>query len=396
MSLGVNFTSGLRRVVLPLSLYIHFPWCVRKCPYCDFNSHTLQTILPEDEYIDSLVRDLEFALPTIWGRPIRSIFMGGGTPSLFSYKAISRLLSEIRARVFLFPGIEITMEANPGVLLPDHLDGYRYAGVTRISLGVQSFSESLLHAIGRIHSVHDIEKNLYALSDSSFTYNVDLMYGLPGQTVDEAMLDLKRALSFEPDHLSLYNLTLEPGTKFGIRPPINIPSLDVCAVMQDNLCAILADSGYDRYEISAFSLPNLQCQHNLNYWTYGDYIGIGAGAHSKLTCHQKVVRQARVNSPKRFMDGSGSERVLSYDAEVLFKDRPFEFFMNGLRLKDGITWSVYEERTGLSRMTVLSKVDELVNKGLLVRDVLGTRTTSLGWDFLNDILMAFMPMEKTG
>ncbi|CUT17278.1 oxygen-independent coproporphyrinogen III oxidase [Candidatus Ichthyocystis hellenicum] len=390
-TVGVNFT---RRVLPPLSLYIHFPWCVRKCPYCDFNSHQLQSDLPEDAYIDALIRDLEFSLPIIWGRPIRSVFMGGGTPSLFSCQSMARLLSAVRARVFLLPDIEVTMEANPGVLFPERLGGYQDAGITRVSLGAQSFSSILLKAIGRIHSVGDIEKNLRALSSTTLIYNIDLMYGLPGQNVGEALFDLELALSFDPHHLSLYNLTLEQGTLFGVCPPDGIPSHDVCADMQAVLYPYLSDRNYERYEVSAFSRSGYQCQHNLNYWMYGDYIGIGAGAHSKLTCEQKIIRQARVRGPRKFMEQAGSCRVLESNAEISTKDRPFEFFMNALRLKDGTTWSLYEERTGLSRMTVLSKVDELVDKKLMMRDAVNVRATSRGWDFLNDILTIFLPEKE--
>ncbi|WP_092484967.1 radical SAM family heme chaperone HemW [Candidatus Ichthyocystis hellenicum] len=385
-----------RLVLPPLSLYVHFPWCVRKCPYCDFNSHQLRSDLPEDDYVDALISDLEFSLPIIWGRPIRSVFMGGGTPSLFSYQAISRLLSAIRARVFLLPEIEVTMEANPGVLLPEMLSGYQDAGITRVSLGVQSFSARLLKAIGRIHSVGDVEKNLSALSRTALIYNIDLMYGLPGQSVGDALFDLEQALSFDPHHLSLYNLTLEPGTLFGVSPPSGLPSPDVCADMQAVLCPYLAERNYERYEVSAFSRLGYQCRHNLNYWMYGDYIGIGAGAHSKLTYQQKIIRQARFKWPRKFMEHAGSDGALESNVDVLIKDRPFEFFMNALRLKDGISWSLYEERTGLSRLTVLSKVDELVDKKLMVRDAVNVRATSRGWEFLNDVLAFFLPEKETG
>ena len=339
----------------PLSLYVHIPWCVQKCPYCDFNSHAVGTELPENEYIDALFADLESALPLIWGRPVISVFLGGGTPSLFSAKAIDRLLTGIRMRVPLLPGAEITLEANPGTAEAEKFKGFRAAGVTRLSVGIQSFNPQHLKALGRIHDDNEAKQAAAWAAEIFDTFNLDLMLGLPQQTLPDALSDVQTALSFAPTHLSCYQLTVEPNTPFAALPArqLQIPDADLCADMQDAVEALLASAGFAHYETSAFAKKGHRCQHNLNYWTFGDYLGIGAGAHSKLTLHDRILRQVRHKSPKAYLAAhalasSGTlSNFLQNEHTVDAQALPFEFMLNALRLIEGVNADLYEERTRL-------------------------------------------------
>jgi len=290
----------------PLSLYIHFPWCVRKCPYCDFNSHAVRGDLPEDQYIDALLADLESDLPRVWGRPVRSVFLGGGTPSLFSPEAIERLLAGVRARVTLVPEAEVTLEANPGTVETERFRGYRAAGVNRLSIGIQSFQPEQLQKLGRIHGRDEALAAAQAARAAGFdNFNLDLMFGLPQQTLDEALADLRTALALNPTHLSLYQLTLEPNTLFHAQPP-ELPDEDVLAAMQEALQAELADAGFTQYEVSAYARAGRRCRHNLNYWQFGDYLGIGAGAHAKITDADGITRLWKVKQPRNFLETAGT------------------------------------------------------------------------------------------
>ncbi|MHB8823691.1 MAG: radical SAM family heme chaperone HemW, partial [Thiobacillus sp.] len=339
------FNGGLN-VSPPLSLYIHLPWCVKKCPYCDFNSHAAQGI-PEAAYIDALLLDLERALPDIWGRRVHTVFFGGGTPSLFSAEGIDRILTGVRTLTQLAAGAEITLEANPGTVEAAKFAGFREAGVTRVSLGIQSFDPRHLKALGRIHD--DAEARCAAeLAATHFdTFNLDLMYALPGQTLGEALADLETALTFRPPHLSAYHLTLEPNTPFGHTAPPNLPDDDLAADMQLAIEARLAEAGMQHYETSAYARPHHASRHNLNYWQFGDYLGIGAGAHSKLSFHDRILRQMRTKHPQQYMDAVAQGAHIT-DARALTRDDlPFEFMMNALRLNEGVPAALFDERTGL-------------------------------------------------
>lgn len=379
----------------PLSLYIHMPWCVKKCPYCDFNSHTLGNKLPEDEYINALIQDLELALPNIWGRTIQTIFIGGGTPSLFSPGAIDKLLINVRNLTNLSPFAEITMEANPGTVDNQNIIGYAASGVNRVSLGVQSFNDNYLKILGRIHG-RDEAFRAIDLAKQHFTrVNIDLMYGLPKQTVAEAISDIDTAISFDPEHLSCYNLTIEKNTAFFVTPPDNMPDDDLCYEMEEEIVAKLAENGYKRYEVSAYAKNGYECGHNINYWQFGDYLGIGAGAHSKISFHDKIVRQVRQKRPGSYIEGVLAANLTNQshiieDKIVKTDELAFEFMLNALRLKDGIPTSLFVERTGLSLNHVLSNLNIAANKGLI--DLRGGKIipTKRGYGFLNDLVMMFL------
>ena len=392
---GVGESKSESSIVLkqlpPLALYIHIPWCVKKCPYCDFNSHNAPNELPESEYIDCLIRDLENALPLIWGRTVYSIFIGGGTPSLFSGKSIDRLLTEIRSRINLSPFAEITIEANPGASDNQNIAAYREAGINRISFGVQSFNDKYLKSLGRIHDSLAAQNAIKIAKQVFNQINIDLMYGLPGQTVEELESDLDIAIGFDTSHLSCYNLTIEPNTEFYAKVPKNLPDNDLCYMMQDIIVEKLARAGLKRYETSAYAKENSQCRHNLNYWQYGDYLGIGAGAHSKLSFHDKIIRQARQKHPRGYMmsDMQNNQHIIE-DKLVPVNELPFEFMMNALRLIDGVTINLFVERTGLSLNSVLSKLQIACDKGLIqpIHDKI--IPTKRGQDFLNDLLLLFL------
>ncbi|MFZ5576053.1 MAG: radical SAM family heme chaperone HemW [Pseudomonadota bacterium] len=395
------FNGGLA-IQPPLSLYIHLPWCVKKCPYCDFNSHGIlpfpasgrggggEGSLPEAAYIDALLLDLEQALPDIWGRRIHTVFFGGGTPSLFSADGIDRILTGVRTLTQLMPGAEITLEANPGTVEIAKFKGFREAGVTRVSLGIQSFNPRHLQALGRIHD--DVEARRAAeLAATHFdTFNLDLMYALPGQTLAEALADLSTALEFRPPHLSAYHLTLEPNTPFGHSAPPNLPDDDLAADMQLAIESRLGEAGMQHYETSAYAQPGHACRHNLNYWQFGDYLGIGAGAHGKLSFHDRIVRQMRVKHPQQYMDAVKAGTHVA-DTRILTRDDlPFEFMMNALRLNDGVPAALFEERTGLPLIVCNAALEQARARGLLETDPTRLKPTLHGQRFLNDLLELFL------
>jgi oxygen-independent coproporphyrinogen-3 oxidase len=376
----------------PLSLYVHFPWCVKKCPYCDFNSHEAQGAIPEHEYLDALNADLEAVLPLIWGRRVHTVFIGGGTPSLLSAAGLERLLADVRARVNLEADAEITLEANPGTVEAKRFRTYRDAGVNRLSLGVQSLNDRHLRALGRIHDATEARAALAIAASTFENFNVDLMYALPGQTLEEAEADLRGVLGFSPPHLSLYHLTIEPNTVFAKFPP-GIPDDELALDMQERLLAILAGEGLMRYEISAFARHKRKARHNLNYWHFGDYLGIGAGAHSKISFAHRIVRQTRPRQPKTYLERAAVGASLFDETEVSSGQLPFEFFLNALRLVEGVPSSQFSERLGLPLSVVADALQRARQKGLLANDPLRLRATALGLDFLNDLQALFLPSD---
>ena len=399
----------------PLALYIHLPWCLKKCPYCDFNSHELMTPkmpsaspprggasglgrpgagpvrneLPEAQYLDALRTDLEAALPLVWGRRVVSVFIGGGTPSLFSPDAIDRLLTDVRMLLPLEPGCEITLEANPGTFERERFKAFRAAGVTRLSIGVQSFDDAKLKALGRVHdraqAIAAVEEAQHAFE----TFNLDLMYALPGQTPDELDADLTQALAFEPPHLSVYHLTLEPNTYFAKHPP-SVPDDDTAYAMLDRITERTAAAGMQHYEVSAYARPGHRCQHNLNYWQFGDYLGIGAGAHSKLSFPHRVIRQTRWREPAAYMQQALAGTAVSSSDEVARDALPFEFMLNALRLLDGFELATFGERTGLPITAIQRALGEAEAKGLITRDWARVQPTPRGMDFLSDLQALFL------
>jgi len=373
----------------PLSLYVHLPWCLKKCPYCDFNSHEQTGGIPEARYLEALRADLEAALPFIWGRRVHSIFIGGGTPSLFSPAAIEQLIGDVRARLPLEPGCEITLEANPGTFERDRFRGYRAAGVTRLSVGVQSFDDDKLRALGRVHDSAQARAALDEARSVFETFNLDLMYALPGQTLAELDADLRQALAFEPPHLSIYHLTIEPNTFFAKHPP-QVPDDDTASEMLDLIAERTAARGLERYEVSAFARTGHRCQHNLNYWEFGDYLGIGAGAHSKLSFPHRVVRQIRYRDPAKYMQQALAGAAIAQDDEVAREQLPFEFMLNALRLRDGFELARFTERTGLPLSAIQRPLQEAEDKGLIERDWQWVRPTARGFDFLSDLQSLFL------
>ena len=382
----------------PLSVYVHLPWCLKKCPYCDFNSHEWQSgaggDLPEQRYLDALCADLEHSLPLIWGRAVHSIFIGGGTPSLFSPAAIDRLISDLRARLNLEADCEITLEANPGTFEKDRFKAFRAAGVTRLSIGVQSFNDAHLKALGRVHDRAQALAAVEEAANAFDTFNLDLMYALPGQTLANLEEDLNTMLAFEPPHVSVYHLTIEPNTVFAKFPP-QVPHDDDAYAMLDRITERTALDGMHRYEVSAYAKPNHRCWHNLNYWQFGDYLGIGAGAHSKLSFAHRVVRQVRHRDPRMFMDHaldtSRAERAVSQTEEVARADLPFEFMLNALRLPDGFLLADFTERTGLPVTVLQTALSRAEEKGLITRDLQRVAPTERGFDFLSDLQALFLP-----
>ena len=374
----------------PLSLYVHLPWCLKKCPYCDFNSHEMRAQdMPEQRYVDAVIADLEAALPLIWGRTIHSIFIGGGTPSLFAPATIDRLLGDIRARLRLEANCEVTMEANPGTFEKDRFRAYRQAGVTRLSIGVQSFNDAHLKALGR---VHDRAQALAAVEEAAQafdTFNLDIMYALPGQTMEQVGEDMAMALAFAPPHISIYHLTIEPNTYFAKFPPV-IPEDDTAYAMLDHITELTGVAGLDRYEVSAYARQNHRCKHNLNYWQFGDYLGIGAGAHSKLSFAHRVVRQVRFREPRLYMDHALAGNAVSQDEDVARAELPFEFMLNALRLRNGFGLRDFSERTGMALTAIEAALQEAERKGLLERDFSRVRPTQRGFDFLSDLQSLFL------
>ena len=376
----------------PLSLYIHFPWCVRKCPYCDFNSHETRAEIPEHEYVDALIADLEQELPLVWGRHVTSIFMGGGTPSLFSPSAIDRLLGAIRARLPLRPGLEITLEANPGTVEAARLRELRAAGVNRLSIGVQSFDDAALRRLGRIHGATDaIYAAESAHSAGFYNFNLDLMYALPGQDVSGACADVAQAVALAPAHISHYQLTVEPNTAFGHAPPV-LPDDDAGWDMQERCQALLAEAGYAPYEVSAYARAGWQCAHNLNYWTYGDYLGIGAGAHAKVTDapRQRILRRWKVKHPRDYLTKATGAGRIGGESDVARQDVAFEFMMNALRLSEGFPVDLFAQHTGLPITAAGKALSRAQARGLIERNEQTVRPTALGRRFLNDVMEMFL------
>ena len=374
----------------PLSLYVHLPWCIKKCPYCDFNSHEMaRAELPEQRYIDALIADLEASLPLIWGRSVHSIFIGGGTPSLFSPAAIDRLLAELRARLRLDADCEITLEANPGTFEKDRFKAFRSAGVTRLSVGVQSFNDAHLKALGRVHDSAQAIAAVEEAAASFETFNLDIMYALPGQTLAGLEKDMRQALALSPPYISIYHLTIEPNTYFAKFPPV-IPEEDLAYAMLDRITEMTAQAGMQRYEVSAYAKPGHRCFHNLNYWQFGDYLGIGAGAHSKLSFAHRIVRQVRWREPGLYIDNALAGEAVSQEAEVSRADLPFEYMLNALRLRDGFKLQDFAEKTGLPVSALQTGLDEAERKGLIERDLTSLRPTERGFDFLNDLQSLFL------
>ena len=373
----------------PLSLYVHFPWCVKKCPYCDFNSHEVKGSFPETEYLNALRADLEAALPLIWGRKIYTIFIGGGTPSLLSAAGLDRLLSDIRTLLPLDGNIEITMEANPGTFEAEKFRAYRASGVNRLSIGIQSFNSKHLQALGRIHDGDQAQRAVDIAQQHFDNFNLDLMYALPGQTLAEAQTDLARAIGYAPPHLSLYHLTLEPNTLFAKYPP-SLPDDDASADMQDMIAQQTAAAGYEHYEVSAYAQPGRQARHNLNYWQFGDYLGIGAGAHSKLSFPHRIVRQMRYKHPQTYLTQSAAGNPIAESAEIERDALGFEFMLNTLRLNAGFAPNLFAERTGLGIGAIEAALNDAEKRGLLQRDHQNIAPTALGRRFLNDLQQIFL------
>ncbi|MEY4909194.1 MAG: hypothetical protein RL260_2912 [Pseudomonadota bacterium] len=374
----------------PLGLYIHLPWCLRKCPYCDFNSHEAASGgHPEAAYLDALRADLEAALPLVWGRSVQSIFIGGGTPSLFSPEGIERLLSDVRALMPLAPGCEVTLEANPGTFERERFRAFRHAGVTRLSIGVQSFDDDKLRALGRVHNRGQALAAAEEAAQAFDTFNLDLMYALPGQTLAEAAEDLRTALALQPPHLSVYHLTIEPNTLFAVHPPV-VPDDDLASDMLDQIVDMTGAQGLSRYEVSAFARPGHRCTHNLNYWQFGDYLGIGAGAHTKLSFPHRVVRQVRWREPAMYMQKAPAGQAVSNDEEVGRKALPFEFMLNALRLKGGFDLGLFRDRTGLPLSSIEAALAQAEQRGLLQRDWERAAPTPRGFDFLSDLQGLFL------
>jgi putative oxygen-independent coproporphyrinogen III oxidase len=394
----------------PLSLYIHIPWCVRKCPYCDFNSHHQPRELPVDAYVAALVRDLEQDLPLAWGRTVHSVFFGGGTPSLFPASAIGAILDAASARLRLAPGAEVTLECNPGTAEHGRFADYRAAGVNRLSFGVQSFDDGCLQALGRIHDSGEAEAAVHMARDAGFdNFNIDLMYALPGQTLAMALHDVERAVALQPTHLSHYHLTLEPNTVFASRPPPGLPDADAAWDMQDACVAAMADAGYAQYEVSAYARPGRQCAHNLNYWKYGDYLGIGAGAHGKISfgnlgveadvadaasrpaaTRGGILRRWKPKNPSGYLQSAGTPEGIGGEEAIAPEQRPFDYMLNALRLVEGFSLRDFEVRTGLPRAAIRKELDHAVLSGWL--DVEGDRVvpTEFGKRFTNDVIGLFL------
>ena len=376
----------------PLSLYIHIPWCLQKCPYCDFNSHTIKTTLDEDAYVQALLTDLQHELPHFWGRGIETIFIGGGTPSVFSVSAIDRLLSGIRALVKLNPEAEITLEANPGTFDHDKFQGFRSTGINRLSIGVQSFDDRKLAALGRIHSADEARTAIEKACRIFERVNIDLMYALPQQNAAAALADVQAALSFGVQHISAYQLTLEPNTPFGHTPPKGLPEDDTAQDIEDAVHSALQHAGFERYETSAFArTPESRARHNLNYWQFGDYIGIGAGAHGKISHHDRIERTVRKRHPEEYLAAMQGNVQAAIDRKTVApNDLPFEFMMNALRLTDGVPATLFAERTGISLAQIEPVLAKARQKGLLDHAPNVLRPTELGRRFLNDLLELFL------
>ncbi|TZF90306.1 radical SAM family heme chaperone HemW [Cognatilysobacter lacus] len=382
----------------PLSLYVHVPWCVKKCPYCDFNSHTGRGELPLARYVDALLADLDHDLPQVWGRTIRTVFFGGGTPSLLPAELVDRFLQQASSRLRFAPDCEITLETNPGTSEYGKLADYRAAGVNRLSFGVQSFDDGCLERLGRIHDSAQAADAVRQAQDAGFAeINLDLMYALPGQDLAMAALDIERALALSPTHISHYQLTLEANTVFAARPPKGLPDDDLAWDMQEHCQSMLAQAGYEHYETSAYAKPGHRCAHNLNYWRYGDYLGIGAGAHGKVTmgASQSILRRWKHKHPTRYLDTAGTADAIGGDEAIEPSRRPFEFMLNALRLHEGFAWTQFLARTGLPRAAIAGPLSTAIELGWLEDDGERVRPTALGRRFTNDVLELFLdaPVE---
>jgi len=377
----------------PLSLYVHLPWCVRKCPYCDFNSHELRGEMPFARYVDALLADLELDLPLVWGRPIHSVFFGGGTPSLFPATELGRFLDAASARLTFAPHLEITLETNPGTVEHGKFEEYRAIGINRLSFGIQSFDDGCLKRLGRIHNGCEAESAVALARKAGFdNFNLDLMYALPEQTLTMAEADMTRAIALEPAHISHYQLTLEPNTLFAARPPSHLPDEDLAFDMQEHCQALLAANGYMHYEVSAYAKPGRQCAHNLNYWRFGDYLGIGAGAHGKITLghEQNILRRWRHKHPSAWMSAAGDMAAIGDEERIVPAQRPFEFMLNALRLVDGFALAYFEQRCGLPASAIESQLHEAIARGWLVIDGDHVRPSELGQRFTNDVIGLFV------
>ncbi|MCK5727263.1 MAG: oxygen-independent coproporphyrinogen III oxidase-like protein [Thiotrichaceae bacterium] len=378
---------------IPLSLYIHFPWCVQKCPYCDFNSHKQPDIIPEDRYIQALLRDLEQVLPSIWGRRLHTVFIGGGTPSLLSAEGLNQLIKGLQQRLPMRPSMEFTLEANPGTFEQDKFSGFYQAGVNRLSIGIQSFADQQLQKLKRVHSADEALKAIAIAKKAGFSnFNLDLMFGLSGQSIEEALGDLQQAIDCQPPHLSWYQLTIEPNTLFYNQPP-SLPNHDLLADMHEQGSALLAKHGYQQYEVSAFAQPKQTSQHNKNYWQFGDYIGIGAGAHGKITQQQTISRTMRVKHPEQYMQAclSGQpDKAIATQTELAKDTLPFEFMLNALRLKEGFQPSLYTERTFLSLSSLEQGLEKADEKQLIIHNNENISLSSHGWNFLDEAVECFL------
>jgi oxygen-independent coproporphyrinogen-3 oxidase len=380
---------------IPLSLYIHIPWCIKKCPYCDFNSHQITDDLPEKAYVQALLKDLESELPAIWGRRLTSVFIGGGTPSVFSAEAIDQLLSGLRSLLPMRPAIEITMEANPSTFEQARFDAYREIGINRLSIGIQSFNADHLSALGRIHNGEEAARAAKIAKKAGFdNVNLDLMFGLPQQNSAQAVADLQQAIACETTHISWYQLTLEPNTLFHYSPPV-LPNDDILWEMQSQGQALLKQAGFAQYEVSAYANSKIaqdkRCQHNLNYWQFGDYVGIGAGAHGKITTPDgRIQRYSKYRQPKRYMEEANKQTARSSTHRLKTTDIPFEFMLNALRLKQGIEPQLFEERTHLPYELLEKKLEKAQQMGLIVVNKQQIKTTTKGWDFLNNTIEVFI------
>ena len=382
---------------IPLSLYIHFPWCIQKCPYCDFNSHAVRGEIPEQRYIDALIRDLEMELPSIWGRRLESIFIGGGTPSLISPTGMDRLLTTLRRLLPVRPEMEITLEANPSTFEQERFKQYREMGINRLSIGIQSFNAAHLQGLGRVHNDIEALSAAQIATEAGFdNVNLDLMFGLPQQSQPEAMDDLRRAIAFQPSHLSWYQLTIEPNTFFHHQPPV-LPEDDLIADMQDQGIDYLQQAGFEQYEVSAYAQADQQCKHNRNYWEFGDYIAIGAGAHGKITQVQntsennfQIERYLKYKQPQAYMQACEQGQARLQTTLLSEHDLRFEFMLNALRLKQGVDIQLFKQRTGLALDCIKLPLKQAVEKGLLHQPVHNLQTTPLGWQFLNELTPLFL------
>lgn len=384
-------SGGLLSSLPPLSLYIHVPWCIKKCPYCDFNSHEAQHKIPEERYLEALQADIEHALPDIWGRQVHTVFIGGGTPSLLSAAAVDRLMAMLRSHFNLWPDAEVTLEANPGAAEADKFKAYAASGINRISLGIQTFNDVQLKKLGRVHDSAQARQAIKRAMSAVGRVNLDLMFALPGQTFEACMADAREALSYGTDHLSIYQLTVEPNTVFAKFPPA-LPDEDLGVAMEEGIESLVCGAGFERYEVSAFARPGARARHNVNYWQFGDYLGLGPGAHGKVSFHDHIQREVRLRSPESWMDASllRSGAQISEKKTVPVSDLPFEFMLNAFRLREGVPLSLFQERTGLPPSSIAQALRTARQKKLITADPSRLQATEIGWRFLNELQSIFL------